>query len=96
MNQLSINTELSRPTNNCQEVLYKAIQTGRVSLMDFPYLSGFRTRVSNLKLIYGINFDSNERIKSVNKHGRKISYVIHKLPDEEVEKAISVYKSIVE
>jgi len=53
-------------------------------------------RVSNLKLIYGINFDSNERVKSVNKHGRTISYVVHKLPDDEVEKAISVYKSIVE
>jgi hypothetical protein len=96
MNQLTINTELSTPRNNCQEVLYKAIQTGRVSLLDFPYLSGFRTRVSNLRLIYGINFDSNERVKSVNKHGRTISFVVHKLPDEEVEKAISIYKTIVE
>jgi hypothetical protein len=95
MKQLSINTELSRPTNNNQEVLYKAIQTGKVSLMDFPHLSGFRTRVSNLRHNYGINFDSTGRIKAVNKHGRKISFVIHKLPDEEVEKAISVYKSIV-
>lgn len=79
---------MRRPTNTTQEVLFEAIIQGSVSLMDFPYLSGFRTRVSNLKLRYGIEF-KNSTVEKKNKYGRKIRYVKHELVD--VEKAKSIY-----
>ena len=49
------------PTTSTQEVLLTLILQGSVSIFDFPYLSGFRTRVSNLCLNYGLNL---ERITS--------------------------------
>lgn len=39
---------LSNPTTNKAEILYTLITNGSVSIKDFPYLSGFRTRISEL------------------------------------------------
>jgi len=82
---------MKKPTTNNQEVLFVAIKNGNVSLKDFPYLSGFRTRVSNLKLIYGIEF-KEELISQINKFGRKINIVNHILVD--IEKAKSCYNKM--
>ena len=81
------------PTTNTEEVLLTLILQGSVSIFDFPYLSGFRTRVSNLSLVHGLKL---ERIldKRTNKFGNSYSYAIHKLPEEEKENAINLYKKI--
>lgn len=81
------------PTTSTEEVLLTLITQGHVSIFDYPYLSGFRTRVSNLCLVHGLKLD---RVldKRTNKFGNVYSYAIHKLPKEEKEKAINLYKKI--
>ena len=77
---------MKQPTNNIQEILYTAIKKGSVSLIDFPYLSGFRTRISELRshIVF-----KEEAIKARNKFNREIRYQNHILTD--IEKAKSVY-----
>jgi hypothetical protein len=78
------------PKTSSQEVLLTLITQGYVSIFDFPYLSGFRTRVSELQTVYHIQLD---RVldKRCNKFGNTYTYAIHKLPDASKEKCIEVY-----
>mgnify|MGYP000418637128 CR=1 FL=1 len=87
--------ELPNPKSSTQEVLITLIKQKHVSIFDFKYLSGFRTRVSDLRLKYGLNLTTvmSERC---NKFGNKYRYAIHKLPESEVEKAVGIYEKITE
>ena len=56
--------ELTTPKNTTAEVLFTLIKKGSVSIMDFPYLSGFRSRVSELSKVINLKKD---RISKKNK-----------------------------
>ena len=81
------------PKTNEQEVLLTLITKGHVSIFDFSYMSGFRTRVSQLQTVHGLFL---ERIldKRCNKFGNTYTYAIHKLPIAEKEKAIALYNKL--
>lgn len=81
------------PRTSEQEVLLTLITQGHVSIFDFPYLSGFRTRVSQLQTVYGLFL---ERVldKRTNKFGNAYNYAIHKLPASEKQKAINLYQKL--
>lgn len=79
------------PLTNTQEVLYTLIKKGSVSIFDYPYLSGFRTRVSDLKLKYNLSIETI-KAQRTNKFGNVYTYAIHKLKDKEHAK--EVYKSL--
>jgi len=81
------------PTTNTEEVLLTLITQGHVSLFDYPMLAGFRTRVSNLVVQYGLKLKTTMSERH-NKFGRKYKYAIHKLPEEERENAIILYKKL--
>ena len=81
------------PTTNTEEILLTLILQGYVSIFDFPYLSGFRTRVSNLQLVHGLKLNRVLN-KRNNKFGNSFSYAIHRLPPEEKESAILLYKKL--
>jgi len=81
------------PTTSGEEVLLTLILQGYVSIFDFPWLSGFRTRVSNLQLIHGLKLNRVLANRS-NKFGNQFSYAIHRLPPEEKENAILLYKKL--
>lgn len=83
------------PRTNTQEILLELILNGEVSIFSFPYLSGFRTRVSELVLTHKLELD--KEIKSdFNKFGNSYWYALHKLPLEEKEKAEKLYFKITE
>ena len=82
---------MKRPLTNNQEVLHVLITQGHVSIFDFPYLSGFRTRVSNLKLKFGIDLETIKN-RRCNKFGNAYTYHIHRLVNK--EKAVEVYKKM--
>lgn len=84
---------LSTPVNNRAEVLHTLIQKGCVSIQDYPYLSGFRTRVSELSLRYSLTLEA-EMIRSTNKFGNNIAYKNHILPQSEQQKALAIYNEI--
>ncbi|MFH6944653.1 hypothetical protein [Flavobacterium sp. FlaQc-50] len=84
---------LTQPNNVQAAVLYTLIQKGKVSIEDFPHLSGFRTRVSEINLQHEISMQSFNK-KGKNQFGRIITYVEHHIDPTEVEKAIQVYKTI--
>ena len=48
---------MNTPQTTEQEILLHLIENGSVSIFDFPYLSGFRTRISNVN-----GGDSNIRL----------------------------------
>ena len=81
------------PRTSEQEVLLTLITQGHVSIFDFGYLSGFRTRVSQLQTVHGLSLD---RVidKRCNKFGNTYVYAIHKLPESEKEKAINLYNKL--
>jgi len=85
--------QLPQPTNNSQEVLLTLIKNGKVSIEDYPRLSGFRTRISELVLRHGLVLDPKPR-KSTNKFGRTIRFMEHHLEEIHIEKAIAIYNKI--
>ena len=84
---------LPNPKTNTQELLYTLIVKGEVSIFDFPYLSGFRTRVSDLKIKHKLPLTSRMFVK-VNKFDNEYRYAVHYLKKEDKEKAIELYKTI--
>lgn len=84
---------LSVPRNTTARILYALILKRKVSLVDFPTLAGFRTRISELSLEYNVKL-FHEFKKGVNMFGNSFHYKVHFLPDEEVQHAIDVYNRI--
>lgn len=84
---------LATPRNNKAEILYTLLERGSVSIKDFPYLSGFRTRISEL-----VNEDSipllHENRRGENKFGNIYTYKEHILPDVFREITIQKYNAI--
>jgi len=81
------------PKTSEQEVLLTLILKGHVSIFDFPYLSGYRTRVSQLQLVHGLKLDRVTDTRC-NKFGNTYTYAIHKLPQSEKEKTIELYNKL--
>ncbi len=81
---------LPQPKTANQEVLLTLILQGYVSCYDFPWMSGFRTRISNLKLRYNLNFDTIT-LKNKNKFGNSYIYHKHLLLVSEKQNAIDLY-----
>ena len=82
------------PKTNLQEVLLTLILKGNVTLFDHSYMAGFRTRVSNLVLDYGLNLET-KKAQRCNKFGNSYTYHIHKLPENQKDKAIAIYNKMV-
>ena len=82
------------PKTNLQEVLLTLILKGNVTLFDHSYMAGFRTRVSNLVLHYGLNLETT-KAQRCNKFGNSYTYHIHKLPADQKDKAIKIYNKMV-
>lgn len=73
--------QLPAPKTTMQEVLLTLINKGEVSIMDYPYLSGFRTRISELTNRYGVVLET-QMLKGRNKYDRRFKYALHKLKDK--------------
>ena len=85
--------ELSTPLNYRARVLYTLIEKGSTSLKYFPYLAGFRTRISELKRTFNVKLIPSI-VTDVDKYGSHYYYKHHSLPPEEVDWAIQVYNLI--
>lgn len=85
--------KLSNPNNTKAEVLFELIKKGSVSIKEFSWMEGFRTRVSELVLNHSIPLLKTTE-SSVNKHGNTIYYKRHSLPLDKVEFALGVYNKI--
>jgi len=81
------------PTTNIEEVLLTLITQGHVSIFDFPYLSSFRTRISELCRKYSLKLET-QMIERNNKFGNRYKYGLHRLPEDQKEKAIALYKKL--
>lgn len=81
---------LPQPKTATQEVLLTLILQGNVSIFDFAWMSGFRTRISNLKLDYDLNIVT-EKLKKTNKFGNTYTYCSRILPEKEKQNAIDLY-----
>ena len=84
---------MKKPKNNKQEVLLTLIDSGKVSIFDYPHLSGFRTRISELVRKHDIKLESVSKSKK-NRFGNTFTYTEHRLPATEKNKAIQVYNSL--
>ena len=78
------------PKTTEQEILLHLIENVKVSIFDFPYLSGFRTRISNLtKKVVKIE---SKLIKSLNKHCNSYLFALHSIIDKNT--AVSTYETL--
>jgi hypothetical protein len=84
---------LPKPKTATQEVLFALILQGSVSILDFAWMSGFRTRVSNLKLVHNLNIETI-KLKNKNKFGNSYTYHKHILLKSEKQNAIDLYLEI--
>lgn len=84
---------LPNPRSSTQEVLHTLITKGSVSILDYPHLSGFRTRMSEISRKYQLNIET-VMSKRHNKFGNPYKYAIHKLPKTSKDKAIEIYKKM--
>lgn len=84
---------LPKPKNDRADVLLTLINNGNASIEDFPKLSGFRTRISELHVKYGLEL-IYQPVKGTNRHGNTITYRRHILPEYEKETAIELYHKI--
>ena len=81
---------MNTPRTTEQEILLHSLENGSVSIFDFPYLSGFRTRISNLKAKF-VPIESS-KLTSINKYGRTYSFAMHRLMDK--QKAIDSHEKL--
>ena len=81
------------PKTSKAEVLYTLINSGSVSIMTFPYLSSFRTRLSDLRLKHGLVIKRTFKTK-LNKFKNPYTYTVHRLEKSQIEKAIKIYNEI--
>jgi hypothetical protein len=84
---------LSTPLNTTAEILFELITKGSVSMKEFSWMEGFRTRVSELNRKHHIPLSKTTE-KGENKHGNAIRYHRHSLPNDKVEFALEVYQKI--
>lgn len=81
------------PETNTQEILLHLILYGSVSVISLPYMSGFRTRISELGLTHALKLNREYKTRQ-NKFGNTYTYVLHKLPDNQKDFAIKLYYKI--
>lgn len=82
-----------KPNTHTQEILLTLIFNGEVSIFDFSYLSGFRTRVSELILTHKLELEKETKTNQ-NKFGNTYSYAVHTLPENKKEFAIELYNKL--
>ena len=93
MKQIDIFQGLQEPKSNIQEILMTLINTGSVSILEFPYLSGFRTRISELQKKHNLHLAKKSILKK-NKFGNVYLYTKHILNENNTSKAIELYKDL--
>lgn len=81
------------PKTNLQEVLLTLIIKGNVSIIDYPYLSGFRTRISELVNKHDLTL-TVKILKWRNKFNNPCKCSVHHLPLHEKDRAIELYKKL--
>lgn len=79
------------PKTDNEEVLITAIRKGYVDCIMFGWMSGFRTRCSDLRRFHKVPF-LPERITKKNRHGHVISIVRHHLKTQKAkDQALGIY-----
>lgn len=79
-----------KPKTSEQEVLLSLILDGSVSIIEYGWLPGFRTRISQLQTKRGL-FLERIFLNRRNKFGNIFKYAKHSLPESEKDKAIEIY-----
>ena len=82
---------LTAPRTHKQEILLHLITHGFVSIFNFPYMSGFRTRVSELTREDRLDIQVTQH-SGKNKFGNTYNFHIHRLQDR--NQAIELYKQL--
>lgn len=89
--QTDIFNNLPIPKTYTQEILLTLITCGSVSIFDFPFLAGFRTRVSELGTKHNLHLSKKAVLKH-SKFGNPYLYVKHILNENNKAKAVEIYK----
>lgn len=83
--------KLKKPTSAITEVLYELLTNESISNANLPYMWGFRARISDLIIKYGIGIASSKE-HAKNKHGRGYTYVKHTLTNK--KHALKTYNQL--
>lgn len=83
---------LEPPSTDLQDVLLYIVKHNEVSLINFPMLAGFRTRISELRM-KGVRF-VDIPISGKNRHGHNKVMMSHKCTNPNF--ALNLYKQLTE
>jgi hypothetical protein len=78
------------PRTNIQEILLSLLLQGHVTCLEFSWMEGFRTRISELKRKYDLDLLTIKNTRH-NKYGNVYTYKIHKLKPSQKEQAEKIY-----
>ena len=81
------------PKTDKQKVLRHAIRNGSVSIKNFGYLCGFRTRISELNSL-GVPFYRIIKTDK-NENGNSYYYMEHQIKDEDKSQAVDIYLKLI-
>ena len=84
---------LPYPRTSTQEVLFEIINEGKTSIMTFCWMSGFRSRISELVNVYGLKLERIMETRN-NKFANPYTFANHILPESEKPKAIELYNKL--
>lgn len=84
---------MQKPNNDKAEILKFAISKGGVSMKDFGWIQGFRTRISELRELFPNLFLPAIKANDKNRRKQTFTYHYHAL-NLSKEKAIKIYNQI--
>ena len=85
---------LEEPKTHKAEILHTILQKGEVSLMDFPHLSGYRTRLSELRRVLPCSALKRELREGKSKFNNPFKYAAYILNDFHQRTVLKVYNEI--
>lgn len=84
---------IPEPKSDNAEVLLHLIKKGSVSAKDFWWLSGYRSRISNLLLRHNVPIRKESKT-GTNKRGNQFQYIVCHLDAHHKETALAIYHKI--
>ena len=85
--------KLNKPKTSITEVLHELITKGETSMLNFSYMPGYRTRISEIINRYNLPLIRDLK-QGVNKFKNGYTYAVHKLKPFYKRQAITLYNNL--
>lgn len=85
--------KLDKPLNTTCEVLHELLTKRQISMLDFHWMPGYRTRISDLQLKHNLPLIRDLK-EGVNKFKNNYHYAVYRLNPFHKRSALKLYKKL--